>query len=402
MSNPMSRREFLGLSLKTLTAFGLTPLLFNSFAEQFVKGDSVAPTDPVLVVIQLTGGNDGLNTIIPYGIGAYYDARPTIGYKQNEVIPINNTLAFQKSLKGLSSIYGDGKLAIIQNVGYPDSSRSHFEAQEIWQTSSPNRIETTGWVGRYTDLANEKKDPLFALTVGATTKSLDAKNLQYPRIDDPRAFKFVMHAKADEIARRDRAISAMYKNFDRGLSALTASDRLVKTSKYQDPTSLYPSKYGFSQRLSFIAQCISSGLPTKAYVTELEGGFDEHESERNSHARVLSTFDENLYAFYQDLRQRNVLDRVVIVVYSEFGRRVHENASGGTDHGTANSVFVIGGKVKGGLYGDLPNFHNLDAYGDFKYGIDFRSVFGTLAESWMGVPSKSIMFGKTYETLPIF
>lgn len=402
MSKPMNRREFLGLSIKTMAAFGLTPLLLNSFAEQYVQAEAVPSKDPVLVVIQLTGGNDGLNTIVPYGIGAYYDNRPTIGYKQNEVLPIDNKIGFQKSLTGLSKIYADNKLAIIQNVGYADSSRSHFEAQEIWQTASPTRIESTGWVGRYADIANTNKDPLFALVVGATTKALDANNLRYPRIDDPRAFKYVMHAAANEVALRNAVIEKMYTKFDKGLSALNASSRLTSLSKFQNTSSLYPSKYGFSQKLSFIAQCIGSALPTKTYVTELEGGFDEHESERYSHANVLSTLDQNIYAFYQDLKQQNLLDRVTVVIYSEFGRRVRENASGGTDHGTANPVLLFGGKVKGGLYGDLPNFNNLDAYGDFKYGIDFRSVFGTLSESWMGVPAKNIMFGKTYETLPIF
>jgi uncharacterized protein (DUF1501 family) len=183
------------------------------------------------------------------------------------------------------------------------------------------------------------------------------------------------------------------------MAALKASNEVNAVLRYESPQSLYPEGNEFAQRLSFIAQCISSPLGTKAYFIET-GGYDEHENEKNNHIEVLTTLDQGVYAFYQDLKQKGLLDRVVVLIYSEFGRRIKENASGGTDHGSAGPVFVFGGKVKGGLYGDYPNFNKIDDIGDFQHAVDFRSIYASILEKWMKMPAKDVLLGQSYELLP--
>ena len=410
----MDRREFLKKTGQLGVSLGLTGILLEKFMQDFSKPavlSAASVQKPVIVAVQLTGGMDGINTLVPYGIGEYYDARPTIGYKQSEILPINANLGFHNSMPGFKKMFDENHMAIIQNVGYPDSSRSHFEAQEIWQTASPLSVSDTGWLGRYVDIANESKDPLFGLSVGIQSKILDARTIQLPRVDDVRTFKFNTGQNAAEEAKRNTHLRNMFKNTSseafetistKGLAALNSSLNLNQTVGYKTPeTPLYPLTSGFSLNLSFIAQCIASSLPTQVYYTDFTG-FDEHEALRNTHASVMKVVDQNLYGFYQDLKSKGILDRVVILVYTEFGRRIKENASGGTDHGTANPVFVIGGNVKGGLYGDLPNFNNLDVYGDFKHSIDFRQIYSTLMDNWMGASSQEILFRKQYENLTIF
>jgi uncharacterized protein (DUF1501 family) len=169
--------------------------------------------------------------------------------------------------------------------------------------------------------------------------------------------------------------------------------------RYEAPQSLYPEGNEFAQQLSFIAQCVSSTLGTKAYFIET-GGYDEHENEKSNHMEVLTTLDQGVYAFYQDLKQKGLLDRVVVLIYSEFGRRIKENASGGTDHGSAGPVFVFGGKVNGGLYGDYPNFNKIDDVGDFQHAVDFRSIYASILEKWMKIPAKDVLLGQSFELLP--
>jgi uncharacterized protein (DUF1501 family) len=408
----MNRRQFLKNSAKAIAALGMSGTVFEIMAEALgaVPAAAASPAGKrSLVVVQLTGGNDGINTVVPYGIGAYYDYRPTISYKQSEVLPINQTIGFQSAMSGFKKMYDEGNLAIIQGVGYPEPDRSHFRAQEIWQTAAPETFERTGWLGRYLDMANEKSDPLAALSVGQTSSIFYSALHDVPLVEDVRNFRFVMNLKEQEEAKRAALIDNMYRRADanlsgvseHGLAAIDASKALTSIVKYKEPSELFPSKNAISQRLSFIADCIESSLNTKVYYTEY-GSFDEHEGERNTHANLLRTLDQNIYAFYEELKRRNLLDKVTVLFYSEFGRRIKENGSAGTDHGTAGPVFVLGGQVKGGVYGEHPNFGLLDVYGDFMHVIDFRSVYATLLEEWLGVPSKEILLGKSYEKLGLF
>jgi uncharacterized protein (DUF1501 family) len=305
-------------------------------------------------------------------------------------------------------MYDEGKLGIIEGVGYPNPDRSHFRASEIWQTANPEKIDQTGWLGRYLDVANEQKYPLLGLSIGSTSKIFLAKNNYVPTINDIRRFKFVMDVGEDEEQRRNYYFDKMYRNMKddnmikvakKGMAALKASNEVNSVLRYETPQSLYPEGNEFAQQLSFIAQCVSSPLGTKAYFIET-GGYDEHENEKSNHMQVLTTLDQAVYAFYQDLKQKGLLDRVVVLIYSEFGRRIKENASGGTDHGSAGPVFVFGGKVKGGLYGDYPNFNKIDDVGDFQHAVDFRSIYASILEKWMKVPAKDVLLGQSFELLP--
>jgi uncharacterized protein (DUF1501 family) len=305
-------------------------------------------------------------------------------------------------------MYDEGKLGIIEGVGYPNPDRSHFRASEIWQTANPEKIDQTGWLGRYLDVANEQKYPLLGLSIGSTSKIFLAKNNYVPTINDIRRFKFVMDVGEDEEQRRNYYFDKMYRNMKddnmikiakKGMAALKASNEVNAVLRYETPQSLYPEGNEFAQQLSFIAQCVSSPLGTKAYFIET-GGYDEHENEKSNHMQVLTTLDQAVYAFYQDLKQKGLLDRVVVLIYSEFGRRIKENASGGTDHGSAGPVFVFGGKVKGGLYGDYPNFNKIDDVGDFQHAVDFRSIYASILEKWMKIPAKDVLLGQSFELLP--
>lgn len=402
----MDRRDFLKLTGKTVAAIGMSEMILEMLLSN-LRTTAFAATsqEPVVIVLQLSGGNDGLNTIIPYTSGVYYDQRPTLFYKQSDVLAINDQIGFHPSLKGMKKIFDENNLAIIQGVGYPKPDHSHFRSQEIWQTGVSEQIERTGWLGRYLDITNADKYPLRGLSVGSSSKIFLAKNNEVPTIGNPQSFKFLMNGLSkEEQNRRNAFFQNMYDNASeenlkavgqKGIAAIKSSIELNGNVIYKKNDNPYHDSLG--TQLSFIAQCISSNLATKTYFLQA-GGFDDHQDEKQQQGEILSNLDDNLSAFYQDLKQRNILDRVVLVIHSEFGRRVAENASGGTDHGTAASVFVIGGNVHGGVYGDHPDMTKLDD-GDLRYLIDFRSVYGTILDNWLHVPSKDIFFGKNFENL---
>jgi uncharacterized protein (DUF1501 family) len=407
----MDRRDFLKLSGKTAAALGMSNLLLDFFLSEFnaiphalANGND----QPAIVTIYLSGGNDGISTVIPYTDAAYYDNRPTLAYQPEEVIPLDARIGFHPSLKGLKNIYDDGKLALIEGVGYDNSSRSHFRGAEIWETAMPDTFAPTGWLGRYLDVVNDQKYPLMGLSIGATSKIFVAENNQVPTIGDIRNFKFVMGVSKEQEEKRNFHFEKIYRGMkedhmknvaEKGVAALKASSVVNSVVGYQDINDPYPKNNYFANQLGFISQCISSQLNTKSYFVQT-GGYDEHDNERRAHGPIMNMLDQAVYGFYQDLKQKGILDRVVILIYSEFGRRIKENGNGGTDHGAAGPVFVIGGKVKGGLYGEYPNFNKLDIVGDFKYSVDFRSVYATILDKFMQTPSKDILYGKTFENLP--
>ncbi|WP_018132230.1 DUF1501 domain-containing protein [Effusibacillus pohliae] len=400
----MTRREFLKKSGLTLLVLGMSGSLgYWGWRHVFGEADT---GNNILVVVQLSGGNDGLNTVIPYGIGTYYDKRPTLGIAQKEVLPLHNQIGLHPSLTGLKDLYGRGKLAIIQGVGYPNPNRSHFRSMEIWQTAVPDKTNvTTGWLGRYLDVTQRQTvNPLLGLSVGSPSKIFLAQKSDVPAIDNVAQFRFLVKGAAAERERRLDVLRKMYSGGDgmlrmvgeKGITALQASEKVQATVKPSSATDAYPKKSKFAENLRLIADLIGAGLGTKTYFTQL-GGFDDHSREKEQHAALLKELDSCLHAFYQDLEKRGAVDRVAVLVYSEFGRRVQENASGGTDHGTAGPVFVLGGKVKGGLYGEMPSLASLDN-GDLKYTVDFRSVYATLLDRWLNAPSQEIL-GGTFETL---
>lgn len=403
----ITRRDFVVKGGMGLLALGLAgPLGLLEWDQHFVA--SAAALDNILIVVQLSGGNDGLNTVVPYSTGAYYDNRPTLAVKQQDALHLDKNLGLHPSLTNLKKLYDSGKLAIINGVGYPNPNRSHFRSMEIWQTAAPDKLDVqTGWLGRYLDLTTSAaKNPVAAVSVGPGSKIFLAKNNDAPGITDLTTFQLILRkATATDRIRRQEAFASLYaKPADaslalptgKGSTAIRSSSNIQALVKSAAPGTGYPENSAFGDHLELIAQLISAGLNTRTYFTMLDG-FDDHSKEKDDHARVLKELDGALSAFYNDLVKRNVANRVTILVYSEFGRRVRENASAGTDHGTAGPVFVIGPKVKGGLYGQMPSLTQLDN-GDLKYNVDFRSVYSTLLDNWLKASSKDVL-GGSFENL---
>ncbi|MBL0386395.1 DUF1501 domain-containing protein [Tumebacillus sp. ITR2] len=405
----ITRRDFVVKGGLGLLALGLTgPLGLLEWDKHIAQIASAATPDNILVVVQLSGGNDGLNTVIPHAQGVYYDNRPSLAIEQKNALHLDKNFGLHPSLTNLKKIYDGGKLAILNGVGYPNPNRSHFRSMEIWQTAVPDKLDVqTGWLGRYLDLTTTSdKNPVAALTVGAGSKVFLAKKNDAPMITYPDMFKLVVRkASVTDKQRRLEAFTNMYtKTPDpllslvtaKGKTAIKASDKIQSAPRLTTSSSGYPAGSAFGNHLELIAQFIGAGLPTRTYFTMLDG-FDDHSNEKDEHALALKEFDNALGAFYDDLVKRGVANRVTVLVYSEFGRRVKENASNGTDHGTAGPVFVLGQGVKGGLYGQMPSLTQLDS-GDLKYTVDFRSVYSTLLDKWLNAPSKDVL-GSSFETL---
>ncbi|HEX6510073.1 MAG TPA: DUF1501 domain-containing protein [Chloroflexota bacterium] len=401
-----NRRDFLKTAVGAMAAAPLLPhLLLNSkMAER-----ASASTDPILVVIQLEGGNDGLNTIVPFGSSAYYQDRPNIAVPQKSVLPIDSMVGFNPNLKGLKPLFDQGKVAIVQGVGYDNPSRSHFQGTAIWETADPNGTSTTGWLGRYLDATlTDKPNPLAAIALGPLMpQTLITQKAPVTAIESVDSFRFqVARAVASPI------LDAYGHMYGSAPEKLPASIGLVRSAGadaqqgVQDLQSLatnyrstvqYPVN-ALARELQLVAQMISANLGTRVFHVSLNG-FDDHVAEVFTHANLLKYLGDSLAAFYADLQAMGKSDQVVSLTFSEFGRRVRENAGRGTDHGTAAPMFIVGGKVKGGLYGDDPILSNLDDNGDLKYGVDFRSVYGTIIDGWLGGSSKAIL-GGSYERLP--
>lgn len=401
----VTRRNF-------LKSLGLAGLWLShgelaALAAQPIVGKRIAGRDKVLVIVQLSGGNDGLNTVVPYGLGSYYDARPRIGIKPNEVIHLTNQLGLNPSLSGLASLYRQKKLAIIQAVGYPNANRSHFRSIEIWQTAAPDRIRDTGWLGRYLDQSvagSSVKNLLAAVNVDPVLpKTLSANKVIVPSVANVNDFRF----RVDPDYPQDRkaqvsAFEDIYSNFTlkrpyvdilrkAGLEANKASDYLLSVTKAYRGQQTYPENE-FGRGLKFISQMITGGVNSRIYNISLNG-FDTHVNQVRTQARLLKQLSEGLSSFQNDLEDHGVADDVVVLVFSEFGRRVQENGGLGTDHGTAEPLFVLGNAIRGGIYGDHPSLTNLDN-GDLRHKIDFRSVYATILDRWLSADSASVLGGR--------
>ena len=400
----ISRRNILkaglGLSVALLDSTQLLNVLAKPQANK---------TKNVLLVIQLLGGNDGLNTIIPYGDGKYYDLRPRIGIRQNEVIQINNQIGFHPSLEKFAKLYQDKQLAIIQGVGYPNPNLSHFRSLEIWQTAYPNSIASTGWLGRYIDetASDDNLFPGINLDL-ALPKSLSANKIIVPSIANFPDFKFNVdsHFQNDEQS-QIQAFKSIYKNFrtknsDLNLIKHTGIGALESTFKIPDMVAnykiltTYPNNE-FANKLKYIACLIANNCESSIYNLSLSG-FDTHANQAYQQANLLKNLSDSLYAFHQDLEAHKVSDNVMTLIFSEFGRRPSQNDGQGTDHGTSQPVLIIGSKIKGNLYGQYPSLSNLDS-GNLKHDLDFRSIYATILDKWLNADSQAIL-GRNYEILP--
>lgn len=370
----MNRRNFLTLT-GTFTG-GM--LVLPDFLHAFGSQNNLVIGEQCIVFIQLNGGNDGLNTFIPYDNPLYYDLRTKIALGKDVVVSKNKGMAFHPSLKDFAQMQQNGDLTVIQNVGYPEPIRSHFRSQEIWQTATDsNKYINEGWLGRYLDLQCNGHQA----TAGINLDSIDNLALKGMEpnsitVKDPNRFK-VKSDKEENVTLSDNPQLDFVRKIAN--SVTEGSDEIQKALAKSKSEISYP-KTDLSKNLEWIGRLIKGNLNSKVYYTSL-GGFDTHDNQLAIQEKQLTTLNDAIYSFYQDLKQAQLLQNVTIVVFSEFGRRVKDNGNG-TDHGTAAPMFIIGGNNKGTVLGNNPNLADLDN-GDLKYETDFRSVYASLLQQKM-------------------
>jgi uncharacterized protein (DUF1501 family) len=398
----MKRLHFLlgscaGLSL----AANADHLFARALASPALSNASVDGENRVLVVINLQGGNDGLNTVVPYAAPAYYRYRPTIGVAPNDVLRIDAAVGFNPALAPLKAMYDRGLVAVVQGAGYPNPDHSHFRSTEIWQTAVPDSYADTGWLGRYLDSGGLPEQNLFNAVALAPIlpEALIARNIDVPAIDSLRGYGLVSDRDRNERAAFASNAGDTRLPFTSPFLASVAeiedhaergAAELPKLVAGYTTTAPYPAT-PLGRSLALAAQIIGSNLGTRVlYVAH--GSFDTHVSQRPTQDRLLRELADGLSAFYTDLAAHGNDKRTLTLTFSEFGRRVAENANGGTDHGEAAPMFVVGGGVRGGLYGAHPSLDRLDD-GDATYTVDFRSVYATVVEKWFARPASAVISG---------
>jgi uncharacterized protein (DUF1501 family) len=401
-----SRRQFIRQSVGAFAGFLAIDSIFARAAR--AAGAVTMPGSAatrVLLVVNLQGGNDGLNTVVPYGDPAYYAARPTINVATGEVLRLDSHIGFNPKLAGLKALFDQQRVAILQGVHYPNPNLSHFRSTEIWQTAAPETILETGWAGRYLDAANLPANNLFkGLAIGPILpKMLVSDKTDVPTVENVRGG---FRGSREEQAAADRILNttaAAYPFQSPYLQLVQEVERDANSSAAElphlvagyKPAVEYP-KTPFAQGLNLAAAVVASGVGTKVIYISL-GSFDTHVAQRGRQDQLLAQFADGIKAFYDDLAAHKLDDAVLTMTFSEFGRRVDENANRGTDHGTAAPMFLIGGGVKGGVYGDHPSLTDLD-FGNLKWHTDFRSVYATVLERWLGVPAPRVL-GGSFPTL---
>ena len=408
MSSLLSRRDL--MKQGGLIAVGLTaPRWLATIAEADVVRQAAggkAAGDTVLVVCQLSGGNDGLNTVVPYADALYRTARPTLGIGDDKVLKLNEATGLHPSLAGLKELYGEKKVAIIQNVGYPKPNRSHFKSMDIWQSASPDDKMAKGWLGRHFDqkLKVGPLNPVVAL--GLSTEkplALTGERASIPCFasladvqgmigdaDSERLLRELQGADA-AMGTSTRAVQDANRSALDAMSTLNSRLKLFSTKqKYGDDA--------FGKGFEQIAHLVGASPMTRV-VYFSTGGFDTHARQADNHARLLQNFGDAVLAFQREMEAAGRADKVIVLVFSEFGRRVAQNASDGTDHGAAAPMFLIGSRVKGGLYGGLPDLADLQD-GDLKFKVDFRDVYATALDNWMGGDS-ALVLGSKFGGMPL-
>lgn len=388
----LSRRDFLKTSLLATTGSMLVPRFLKAWENPIQRG-----SDRILIVLQLSGGNDGLNTVVPYRNDLYYKWRPKLALPPDKIIKLSDELALNNALEKLHLLYDRGHVGIFNNVGYPNPDRSHFRSMDIWQSASGSaEYVNTGWIGRYLDSqcdgcgahsAIEIDDTLSLALKGASVKGMAVKDpAKLYRAAQAPFFKTLSSDFSP--AHPEENVAYLYKTL---AETVSNSDYIYSKSKVYQTKTEYPDT-DFGKRLKTIGELIGSGVNTRVYYAALSG-FDTHVRQSGTQERQLKTFADAVYALVTDLESTNNFERVVIMTFSEFGRRVSENASGGTDHGTANNLFLIGKKISAGILNETPNLQDLDN-NDLIFQIDFRSIYATLLRKWLSVDEENIVNGK--------
>lgn len=405
----MSRRQFLKAGL-TLVAVGLAAppwlaQIAHADAQRLRKGEKL-PNDHILVVLQLTGGNDGLNTVIPYRDELYYQARPTLAVPESQVVPLDGRLGLHPALAPLKPLYEQRTLAILQNVGYPNPNRSHFRSMEIWQTADPDGHSRYGWLGKYLDtLTDSAANPVVAISFTQELPiALYGKKAQVPcfasltdlqvMTRDPELERTLKTLSQAEERKMDSPTTVVRQSTR---TALEAMEQLRERIRNYQPNAQYAND-PFARGLQQAAQIIATSPQTRVLYVSVNG-FDTHAGQANTHQRLLSQFAGAVSAFYADLKAMGKADKTLLMVFSEFGRRVRENGSLGTDHGAAAPMFLLGGRVQGGLHGDPPDLRHLDSNNDLRMQLDFRRVYATVLE-WLGGDPEAVL-GKNFAPLSI-
>jgi uncharacterized protein (DUF1501 family) len=440
-STLQTRREFLRTSVLGGALAGTVPaFLCNTFsALHAAAADSATQTatgkdSTILVVLQMAGGNDGLNTVVPYANDLYFQARQRIAVPAKSILKINGQVGLHPALAGFKGLYDAGHLSLIQGIGYPNPNRSHFRSTEIWQTASDSeKVESYGWLGRYFDNACAGCDPTVGVTIGRQMpQAFNARKPTGICLDNPQSYRFVGGKRAADgemnaeektfralnqpgmddtgadnsgatigaiggsVAHHGSALDFLQRT---ALDAEVSSDKILAITKRVQNQADYPGSQ-LASSLKLVAKLIGGGLPTRIYYVS-QGGYDTHTNQSNQHERLLQDLGDSVKAFITDLTAQGNFDRVLLMTFSEFGRRVSENANGGTDHGAAAPMFVIGQKIKPGLRGRYPSLAPEDLLnGDLRFNVDFRSVYAAILEEWLQTKSEPVL-GAKFTPLPL-
>jgi len=393
----IKRKEFLQIGSLATASF-----MLPKFLQAFEKPMMVPPGNKVVVVIQFSGGNDGLNTVIPVQNDIYYKARPRLGIAKDKALSLTGEAGLNPALEAFKGLYDEGNLAIMNNVGYPNPDRSHFRSMDIWHSASNSSdYVNTGWIGRYLDAQCKGCDkPTQAVEIDdILSLALKGDNNNGLAFKDPRKLyntsndKFFRDINADHHAGEETA-DYLYKTMS---GTLSSADYIFQQSKLHPTNEMYPGTE-LGKDLKTIASLILSDINTKIYYVSL-GSFDTHVNQENQQKRLFTELNDAVKAFTSDLKKNNRFKDVLMMTFSEFGRRVTQNASGGTDHGTANNMFFISGGLKEkGLLNAMPDLADLNE-GDLKYKVDFKDVYATVLSKWLGANDLDIL-GKKSKYLP--
>lgn len=397
----MKRRKFLRNSAIITAGTMMMPAFLKAVQNGYIPQDKYEGKR--LIIVQLSGGNDGLNTVVPFENDIYYQERKNIAIAKQDVVKLTDDLGLNPALKALQEVWDEGYMSVVNSVGYPNPDRSHFRSMDIWQTASAsNEYLSTGWLGRYLDQCKSCEQPHTALELddqlslvlkGQERSGFAMSNPKrlYRTVNTP-IIKALTHHHEHE---HHENVSYLYKTLNK---TVASADYLFETSKVYQSNINYPQSK-FAKDLKQTAELINAGCDAQVYYVTL-GGFDTHAGQKNRQERLLKQYAEGVAAFVKDLKQGGNWKDSVLMTFSEFGRRVAENGSGGTDHGTANNLFLMSGSLqKVGFYNSAPNLTDLDK-GDLKYEIDFRRVYASLLKDWLQVDAKNIL-GTHFDTLGI-
>ena len=408
-----SRREFLARGLYGIGVSSAMPIFLSrtsaALTAQALQGTSVEKyPNRILVVVELSGGNDGLNTVVPYGDPAYYRARPKIGIPENEVIKLSNGFGLHPSMVGFERLYKDGLLGVVHGCGYDHPSLSHFSSMGFWHTGVPNGGEPLGWLGRLADEVYNPSKKNVIVNIG-NSQSLAVRSGHHSPLvfDDPARFR---REGTDEEKKVLAGMSLPKTTGNASLEFLTSlaanatesSDFVRQASASYQTTVDYGIGGGIGANLQRVAALISAGMPTRLYyVTYAGNSFDTHVQQADLHSRLLMYTADAIRGFMEDIKRLGRGDDVAMMVFTEFGRRVEENGSLGTDHGTATPMFIVGKPVQGGFYGQHPSLTDLDD-GNMKMTTDFRRVYATLIKEWLGYDDTAAVLKGRFDTLGVF